>query len=241
MNSRYFLADHVRASFTGRYCIFLDIQRDRYFSVPKDSLGSLPSLIVGIQTTHLPALGELADLAPSTLEAADRLVDAGLLSHFPPLLRPAPIVPPNPTRDAFSFNTSVCLRAAHGHGHLLRVLHALCHAQTLFSCRPFEGLIGSALKLKQAKTRRPSRPDVNEAVSLALTFRRYRPLFPRDYLCLFDSLALMHYLARCKVYATWVFGVREDPFSAHCWVQVDSTVLNDYCDRVAEYTPIMSL
>jgi hypothetical protein len=72
-----------------------------------------------------------------------------------------------------------------------------------------------------------------------LVFERLRLFYPRSYLCLFDSLALIHFLARFDVYPDWVFGVNADPFEAHCWVQAGNVVLNDTVARVSGFTPIM--
>jgi hypothetical protein len=38
-----------------------------------------------------------------------------------------------------------------------------------------------------------------------------------------------------------VFGVREAPFTAHCWVQDGAVVLNDHLENVDLYTPIMTV
>jgi len=36
-----------------------------------------------------------------------------------------------------------------------------------------------------------------------------------------------------------VFGVKLNPFSAHCWVQAGDIVLNDAIDHVTIHTPIL--
>ena len=36
-----------------------------------------------------------------------------------------------------------------------------------------------------------------------------------------------------------VFAVMTRPFAAHCWVQLDETVLNDRLDHVRKFTPIL--
>ncbi|MEO1020428.1 MAG: lasso peptide biosynthesis B2 protein, partial [Pseudomonadota bacterium] len=64
---------------------------------------------------------------------------------------------------------------------------------------------------------------------------------PRPYLCLFDSLALLYFLARYEVFPQWVFAVQLKPFRAHCWVQSNSLVVNDVVANVRHYTPIMSI
>jgi hypothetical protein len=72
-------------------------------------------------------------------------------------------------------------------------------------------------------------------------FQTLRPYYPRRYLCLFDSLALLHFLARYGIFPQWVYGVRLEPFNAHCWVQTGDLVINDIVDIVRDYTPIMSI
>jgi hypothetical protein len=71
------------------------------------------------------------------------------------------------------------------------------------------------------------------------TFGRLRPYYPRAYLCLFDSLALVNFLAPYGAFPQWVYGVRLNPFAAHCWVQDSGVVLNDVVENVREYTPLM--
>lgn len=95
--------------------------------------------------------------------------------------------------------------------------------------------------IRDIKRRRPQQLDgcVNKVGELFSVFQLLRPYYPRPYLCLFDSVALLHFLLKFGVHADWVFGVRVAPFGAHCWVQVDSLLVNDICDNVRCYVPIM--
>ena len=72
-------------------------------------------------------------------------------------------------------------------------------------------------------------------------FEHLRPLYPRPYLCLFDSLALLEFLAAYHSYPRIVFGVVADPFQAHCWLQEGDVLLNDDLEQVGKYEPIMSV
>jgi hypothetical protein len=76
---------------------------------------------------------------------------------------------------------------------------------------------------------------------LVATFHRLRPLYARKYLCLYDSLALVEFLAHYHYFPHWVFGVKTEPFGAHCWVQEGNSVLNDTVEFVQGYTPIMDI
>ena len=57
--------------------------------------------------------------------------------------------------------------------------------------------------------------------------------------CLFRSIALFRLLHFCGLAGTVNFGVRLCPFTAHCWVQADSVVLNDELDDVLEFNKIL--
>jgi hypothetical protein len=82
--------------------------------------------------------------------------------------------------------------------------------------------------------------DIERARALMVAFVGYRVfLFSSKNECLFDSLALLEYLARHGIYADWVFGVQTRPFAAHCWVQHGDIVFNDTVEHVSGYTPIM--
>lgn len=83
--------------------------------------------------------------------------------------------------------------------------------------------------------------DFDAAATLVRQFNTLRPWFPRNYLCLFDSLALLELLARYHLFPSWVFGVHAEPFEAHCWVQQHDVVLNDTLARVERFAPIMAV
>lgn len=70
-------------------------------------------------------------------------------------------------------------------------------------------------------------------------FRRLRPWYPRSFLCIFDSLAMVEFLASRKMYADWVFAVQAKPFGAHSWVQSHALILNEATEYANEFTPIM--
>ena len=75
----------------------------------------------------------------------------------------------------------------------------------------------------------------------AAIFRRLRPWYPRSYLCIFDSLALVEFLARRRLYPLWIFAVQAQPFGAHCWVQAGGHLLKEGSEYAAQFTPIMAI
>jgi hypothetical protein len=88
---------------------------------------------------------------------------------------------------------------------------------------------------------RTSSPGTTErTINLTHIYHSLRPLYPRDYLCLFDSLALIEFLSYWEIFPNWVFGVLIDPFKAHCWVQDGKLVLADTVTFSSRwFTPIM--
>jgi hypothetical protein len=105
----------------------------------------------------------------------------------------------------------------------------------------FESIVAFVRARKRRKSDSTKPFDIERAHSLVSVFDRLRLFYPRSYLCLFDSLALINFLARFNLYPDWVFGVTAEPFEAHCWVQASGTVLNDTLERVSAFTPIMYL
>jgi hypothetical protein len=71
-------------------------------------------------------------------------------------------------------------------------------------------------------------------------FNRLRPFaFTADLSCLYDSLALLEFLALQGSYPDWVIGVHTSPFAAHSWLQAHGFLFNGPIDHVARYTPIL--
>ena len=120
------------------------------------------------------------------------------------------------------------------------VASALLYSQWALRMLPIARIVASVCRRKRSRLAAGA-VYCDKTAYLTMTFLQYRPLFPRDYLCLFDSLALVRFLSRYDLYPDWVFGVRDDPFSAHCWVQAGAIVLNDHLDNVIGYAPIMTV
>lgn len=80
-----------------------------------------------------------------------------------------------------------------------------------------------------------------ELCRLVSIYNRLRPMLPWDHVCLLDSLCLLEFLARYRVFPALVFAVRLDPWAAHCWVQHDASILNEDVDEARAYLPIMAV
>jgi hypothetical protein len=118
---------------------------------------------------------------------------------------------------------------------------ASMRANRYLKTRTFESIIRSVVRRREADAYSQSQIDLHEVKRLTKVFNFLRPFFPRNYLCLFDSLALIEFLAYYHLFPTWVFGVRPEPFEAHCWVQTNDLVLNDTVEHLSVFIPIMTV
>lgn len=96
------------------------------------------------------------------------------------------------------------------------------------------------LALEDLSTMRVKTPDDASArADRVECFREMRPWYPKRPVCLFDSLALMHFLVSAGHRAELVLGVRTEPFAAHAWVEADERILNDEPLYCASFTEIL--
>jgi hypothetical protein len=103
------------------------------------------------------------------------------------------------------------------------------------------GLYRALTRLERRRRTSAPVPSLDDASGLMAAFKELRPWYPRVYLCLFDSIALLEFLASYRVFPRIVFGVVADPFQAHCWLQDGEVVINDSLERVRRYTPILCI
>ncbi len=66
-------------------------------------------------------------------------------------------------------------------------------------------------------------------------------VFGRNDRCLQRAIAMIRRCLRVGHNPSLVIGVRINPFTAHCWVQQDLTVVGDSIDIARIYTPICAL
>ncbi len=234
----YQLAPHVFACTTGRNCMFLDLRLDRYLSVPQELMDELAPQI---HDWHLSGVAQRRSGSPQgeLTQIINDLTAAGILRQYRPEFRPRRNPHPSATRDITSqSNLQVQdIPSFHRVTAFAALVSADVALRTLHLSRIIERIAGhTSSSGTVVHTER-----MNTACALTDRFAALRPWYPRNYLCLFDSLALTLFLMRHNIRAEWIFGVREDPFAAHCWVQYGAVVLNDHLDRTRLYTPIMTV
>lgn len=237
MATKYHLSPQVYACLSGRHCMFLDLRRDRYLSVPREAIEALAPCI---QNWSLTPRSASPDTQPSESVAAlaAELLSTGILTQdFPTSVQCAHIAP-----AAEHDLASTADEAQNGQSLLpfLYVTAALIRASWELRTVSISGIV-RAVQRNKCRSSAPGPTDWSRAARLTTTFLNIRPFFPRNCCCLFDSLALLLYLSGFQLFPDWVFGVQVDPFNAHCWVQAGTLVLNDHVDHVSCFTPIMTV
>lgn len=81
-----------------------------------------------------------------------------------------------------------------------------------------------AASLSHAKRQNSAGDDVQRLLTY---YETWRPWWPADRVCLFDSLSLCLFLTSRGVCADLVFGVVGQPFAAHAWAEIAGQVIND--------------
>jgi hypothetical protein len=235
----YFLSKDCFVCNIQDYWIILSASRDRYMCVTHADLASIGHRLHGWQDR-----GNAAEYFAKFDSEADTLIDSLTLKG---------IVTANPS-DGKPFAESKWLVCESGVENpepdapakrpLFRVTRFfLACARIDWNLRK-KNLFGTLSRIERRRLHVPLSAaicNVTYASTLIAAFKELRPLYPRPYLCLFDSLALLEFLASYRVFPQMVFGVVADPFQAHCWLQEGNVVLNDDIERVGKYKPILSV
>jgi hypothetical protein len=204
------------------HLVFLDIEADRYFGLSANAETAFRRLLEGRPQTSRALSGDI-------------FLESGLLVDEPDAF------PVTPCGDITVARASlldqplprVCLLAT------LRALIGLSAARLTLRVGGLARALRAVTARKARLAARPAHPATLE--SQAAAFHRCALLVRSHDQCLARSLALVRALAAHGEAADLVIGVRVRPFSAHAWVQKDDLLLNESCDAVRGYTPILVL
>lgn len=230
--SSYLLPPHVHFCQRGNAFVFLDLKQDDYTLVNGAAAAALEML------TLQPA-NTLISSGHNLHEDLRELLQGGLLTTDGNAGR---MVAPTQVDVAVEYLVE---REALGDvnvtfGQFINFLAACTKAKASLRWRRIEDTVMSVARRKQKHALQDSF-DEERARRLTAVFLKLRSFFPADYLCLFDSLALLEFLAKYRVYPDWVFGVRLEPWAAHCWVQHRHRTFNEDPEEAANYTAIMAI
>jgi hypothetical protein len=237
MSASYFLSPHVHVCVAGKQVVLLDLERDKYLSlahahpvgrwvrgwpVPSDSAATDASATAAAQESSLLA----------------KMISQGLLVADPVKGKEAaPVVTPRPREALVEYDFDV--RPRTNAAQLWTLLRAHAAAKWSLRHRPIRAVVEGA-QLRKRRAQAGLAVDISAVRSVVAAFLYLRPWFytARD-ACLLDSLTLVNFLARYGIFPEWVFGVKTDPFFAHCWVQQGDCIFNDTPDYVRGFSPIL--
>lgn len=215
------LRDKLHYCFCGGRAVFLDVQADRYFCLPFAAEAAFIRV----------AAGRMVAGDEDRLHA---LISRGLLIDDPqspglgaPLALTAPsgdlLAEPDPARLSDS------------------MLALVQEARVAWRLRrtPFQNIIeevaGRAANVAiGADADHRVRRIVSAAASLSPTIRAADR-------CLVRAIALHALCCRHGIHPKLVFGVRVNPFGAHCWVQLEDKILVGDFEQVRLFTPILAV
>ncbi|HEX5207110.1 MAG TPA: lasso peptide biosynthesis B2 protein [Steroidobacteraceae bacterium] len=234
----YLLAPHVYPCISGQHVVLMDLERDKYVAVVPGH--RLAPWVRGWPVGAMQA----SDLPHDVADGADPLVSQmlahGMLVTDPHVGKHAvPVATIRPQRSLIEFDLDA--RPQAGAAQLWRFGCSCLQAQLSLKLRPIQSIVEAMRDRKARLTARGLRPaDPVRLRSLVTAFTRLRPVFySLRAACLLDSLTLLHFLNADGICPDWVFGVKMEPFDAHCWIQQGELLLNDVPDRVRQYSPIL--
>lgn len=234
----FFLQSHVFICRDRRHWVILDANRDKYLCVDRRQFEALGPSLQGWGESASPGGSQALPVAEEAIALANGLLDLNILSDRaiaakdarPTAVRLATeaLDPDSPVRSRWSSVT-----------HAGAFFSSCARASRELRRQPFQLTVDAVRTRKSRNAGRAGPSNLERTRSLVAVFNRLRLFYPHSYVCLFDSLSLIHFLARFNVFPDWLFGVNADPFEAHCWAQEDNVVLNDTLGRVAGFIPIM--
>jgi hypothetical protein len=236
--SSHQLAKDVFMCLADRRFVFLDLRQNRYLCLDRRNTEIATRLFADSTAPHPKLLMKKCALdSEDTRPIVQALIGRGLL-----------------VQHGLNGNvaTSVCIQTAENillpkgsgtkpvirHGHWTAFLHASLSASWKLRWHSMQRIVRAVEDRKQRCVKSQTM-DHDPLAELVATFHQLRPFYVRKYVCLYDSLALVEFLAHYRLFPQWVFGVTAEPFAAHCWVQQGDRVLNDSVEYVRGFTPIM--
>lgn len=240
--SQYYVPHYVYFVITGQSAVFLNLRTDQYTMLLGVKAAAFRSMLSGAGDSPQELSLASALVPPEQRELRRNLVqellDNELLTLRVRDAAPArPIIPP-PEDKLIMQNDDY--RAPPRAGDIWRFVVSCTIAACRLKLQPIERIIRTLERRKLVNRISACRPtrDIRSLISL---FNRLRPSYPRDFLCLFDSLSLVEFLARYHHFPNLIFAVRLAPWTAHCWVQQGTLAINQDVDEVSDYWPIMSI
>jgi len=212
------LAPGVGFCFAGDKLIVLDLRTDRYLALRGD---------------RRAAFERLRARAPNDGEAMTALVSTGLFVRCDAETRldPPDIVVPRADLGDRPRERPVM-------GMIMATARHLYWARRAQTSHRIARTVADLLNRKRVLA---AGEDGAAIVDIATGYASARTLIPIPPRCLIDSLALFRLMLHRGFAPALVFGVRPEPFAAHCWLQSSERILTGSADDAHNFTPILVL
>lgn len=215
----YQLDDGTAFCITNGQTIFLDIAKNRYFSLSPSLDAVFQRLITENSTDHLRS-GDWQRLERAGVFSAEQACSSITRLEIQSAQQELSLDEPSP-----GFGMASCV-----------------FTQAMVSMRTHrKTLAWLPRSLQRRRMTMKSELSAFSWTSIARAFSTTAPLRPRAEHCLTSSIAFLFAGLTRNLDAQLVFGVHSAPFTAHCWVQANDTVLNDRLEKVRTFTPILVL
>lgn len=215
------LREGVSFCIVNERCLFLDLDADRYFGLPPDADAAFQELVRRGRLEN----GREAALMPLT-KPGILLQQDGDTDIAPTSALPVDEGAADPRRGRCSAHACASAIVAH------------MRAGALLKRRPLKAIVSRIADRKRANGSAARHRNLCYE-EIASAFDHANRLVSANERCLQRSLAVMLMVNRRRGAANLVFGVRANPFMAHCWVQSEDQVLTDEADYVRTFTPIL--
>jgi Transglutaminase-like superfamily len=230
------LAPHVRACRCDGQVILLDMKRNKYLGVGGRQLSALEGVVAGWPACNPREARPAEEFDVGSLAAP--LIKQGLLTSG----SQEAVLGLSTEQAASSLNADDGVRVATGFVRTYRFLRSAAVVSLWLRFRSLHAISKAVANIRagvEPHDQLGGRDALREAVGAYL---KLRPLvFTAQDRCLFDSLALVHFLAGESIPSTWVVGVKTNPFGAHSWAQSGDLVLNDQHEHVRRFQPIVAV
>jgi hypothetical protein len=199
------------------------------------------ALALGVQAW--PRNGSEGTLSAGQSEFLKRLVAQGVLTQDLRLGVPASVVSVDSPVGSLLDHDLDWSRPAITGTHVRRFCVAMLMGRFRELRHHLEGIAEWVAARRAAQSVSLACSSQTELHGLVHIFRRLRPvIFGGRNRCVLDCLGMFEFLALNGADISrmrWVVGVRARPWAAHSWLQEHNMVINDTCERVLQYVPIL--
>jgi hypothetical protein len=237
--SQYFLSRHAFVCVAQGHAVFLDLKKDKYTALAHSEARALDGAVLGWPFTRVAAGISDGSVQADQESVVRSLREEGLITDARLLGKDA-----NPvTLERASSDLRLSMEGE-ASASLLQVTNFVTAWALITLALRTRSLEYTVERIRRRKAEQRHAPPLDPEVlqPLIASYFTIQPHFFSAYdACLRNSLTLAEYLARHRMYPTWVFGVNMEPWRAHSWLQEGPLVLNDTVEHVRGFTPILTI